>query len=528
LGFKKRTIMTFKIQKPLTLLLLSGAMLLGPTSCKDFLEEMPPSNLTPDSFYTIPDHAESAIVSVYADMRGIYGGAGIFSSTWQMLEAPTGTSGTETAQNSDLNNLYSLVYDGNTGHIINLWNSLYRVIANANLVLEKVPAITPMNADQKARILAEARFLRAWSYFHAVRVWGDVPLVLTPQTTSTPEFNPGRIPQEQVYTQIVNDLVEAEKAPLAWMNSNGRVGMAAVKSQLAKVYLTMAGFPLSKGASHFTLAANKSLEVITYSTANPTVVGLFPTYMDVHDERLENRLEHLFSLQYNVLVAGNPMGNMFPNFKPVTWAGQGGTGSSVPVAAFFNSYETGDFRARDQDGWFYTTYFNNGNGARFSLGAPYIFKHFNFVSNGREGTAGTRNDNLNVPLMRYAEVLLMYAEAQNELGAPNQAAYDAYKRIRDRARLTTPALGTFTQATFREAVWRERWWELCYEQITWFDMVRLRRGFNPVTKSFDNFVGHVLPSSRVALQATQLLFPIPRPELLNNPNLKTQNPGYPN
>ncbi|MCY7359319.1 MAG: RagB/SusD family nutrient uptake outer membrane protein, partial [Rudanella sp.] len=282
--------MTFKIQKPLTLLLLSGAMLLGPTSCKDFLEEMPPSNLTPDSFYTIPDHAESAIVSVYADMRGIYGGSGIFSSTWQMLEAPTGTSGTETAQNSDLNNLYSLVYDGNTGHIINLWNSLYRVIANANLVLEKVPAITPMNADQKARILAEARFLRAWAYFHAVRLWGDVPLVLTPQTTSTPEFNPGRIPQEQVYTQIVNDLVEAEKAPLAWMNSNGRVGMAAVKSQLAKVYLTMAGFPLSKGASHFTLAANKSLEVITYSTANPTVVGLFPTYMDVHDERLENRV----------------------------------------------------------------------------------------------------------------------------------------------------------------------------------------------------------------------------------------------
>ena len=520
--------MTFKIHKSLNLLLLSGAMLLGPTSCKDFLVEQAPSALTPSSFYTIPDHAEAAIATVYADLRNIYGGAGIFSSTWQMLEAPTGTSGTETAQNSDLNNLYALVYDGNTAHVINAWNSLYRVIANANLVLDKVPAITPMNADQKARILAEARFLRAWAYFHAVRMWSDVPLITKPQDTTTEDFLPGRTPQAQVYDLIVADLVEAEKAPLAWMNANGRVGMAAVKSQLAKVYLTMAGFPLSKGASHYKLAADKALEVVTYANANPTVVGLFPTYLNIHDERLENRVEHLFSLQYNVAVAGNPMGNMFPNFKPVTFAGQGGTGSSVPVPAFYNSFETGDLRAKDQEGWFYTTYFTNGNGARFALGAPYIFKHFNFVANGAEGVAGTRNDNLNVPQIRYAEVLLIHAEAQNELGAPTQAAYNSYKLIRDRAKLTTPALGTFTQASFREAVWRERWYELCYEQITWYDMVRLRRSFNPATKTFTNLVGSVSPASNAKYEEKHLLFPIPRPELLNNPNLKTQNPGYPN
>ncbi len=519
--------MTFKINKTASLLLLSGALLLGPTSCKDFLDEQAPSNLTPDSFYAIPDHAEAAIVSVYADLRNIYGGAGIFSSTWQMLEAPTGTSGTETAQNSDLNNLYALVYDGNTGHIINAWNGLYRVIANANLVLEKVPAITPMNADQKARILAEARFLRAWAYFHAVRMWGDVPLILTPQTTSTEQFQPTRTPQEQVYNQIVADLLEAEKAPLAWMNLNGRVGMAAVKAQLSKVYMTMAGFPLSKGASHYKLAADKSLEVITYANANPNAINLFPKYMDVHDERLENRTEHLFSLQYNVAVAGNPMGNMFPNFQAVTFAGQGGTGSSIPVRAFYDSYETGDLRTKDQDGWFYTTYFTNGNGARFNLGRPYIFKHFNFVANGIEGVPGTRQDNLNVPQIRYAEVLLIHAEAQNELGAPTQTAYDAFKRVRDRARLTTPALGTYSQASFREAVWRERWHELCYEQITWYDMVRLRRVFNPTTRAFDNFVGATSPASNAKYEARHLLFPIPRPELLNNPNLKTQNPGYP-
>ncbi|MFN3381690.1 MAG: RagB/SusD family nutrient uptake outer membrane protein, partial [Runella zeae] len=249
---------------------------------------------------------------------------------------------------------------------------------------------------------------------------------------------------------------------------------------------------------------------------------------EVHQENLKNRVEHLFMLQYNTVVAGNPMGNMFPNFKPVTYNGPSGTGSTVPTLAFYNSYEPGDLRAKDQEGYFYTTYFTNGNGARFELGAPYIFKHFNRTANGTSGTAGTRQDNLNVPQIRYAEVLLTYAEAQNEVGGPNQAAYDAMKRIRDRAKLTTPALGTFTQATFREAVWRERWHELCYEQITWFDMVRLRKVYNEKTNGFDNFVGHVNLSSNKALEAKHLLLPLGRQEMLNNPNLKPQNPGYPN
>jgi starch-binding outer membrane protein, SusD/RagB family len=520
--------MTFNINKTASLLLLSGAMLLGSTSCKDFLDEQAPSNLTPDSFYTIPDHAEAAIAAVYADLRFVGNGNGIFSSNWQLLEAPTGTSATETAQNSDLNNLYSLVYDGNTGHVVAWWNGLYRVIANANLVLEKVPGITPMDAAQKSRILAEARFMRAWAYFHAVRLWGDVPLITKPQTTASEDFQPGRTPQEQIYTQIVADLVEAEKAPLDWMYTNGRVGMGAVKTQLSKVYLTMAGFPLSKGASHFKLAADKAFEVITYANANTNVIGLFPTYLEVHREDRENRLEHLFSLQYNVAVAGNPMGNTFPNFKPVTFSGPGGTGSTVPVPSFYQSYEAGDLRAKDQEGWFYTSYFTNGNGAKFELGAPYIFKHFNQIANGSSGVAGTRNDNLNMMQIRYAETLLIYAEAQNEVGGPIQATVDALKRVRDRAKLTTLAVGGYTQASFREAVWRERWYELCYEQITWYDMVRLRKVFNDKNKTFANFVGAISPASNQPYLEKHLLFPIPKQELLNNPNLKTQNPGYPN
>ncbi|GAB3950391.1 RagB/SusD family nutrient uptake outer membrane protein [Spirosoma harenae] len=520
--------MRYTVVKTITKALLCGTVFIGPVGCTSFLEEKAPSNLTNESFYTIPDHAEAGLASVYASLRFMGDGAGIFSSNWQLLEAMTGTSTTETAQNSDLNNLYSMSHDGNTAHVVNYWNGLYRVIAQANQVLEKVPPITPMDAAQKTRILGETRFLRATAYFAAVQLWGDIPLITKPQTATSEDFQPTRAKTEDVYKLIVDDLIAAEAAGLPWMDVSGRVNLAAVKTQLAKVYLTMAGFPLSKGASHYKLAADKAFEVITYANANPSTINLFTTYEDVHKESQKNRVEHLYMLQYNSVVASNPMDNFYGNFKPINYNGPTGTGSSVPTPSFYKSFEAGDLRAKDQDGWFYTTYFTNGNGVRFELGAPYVFKHFNRTANGTFGVAGTRLNNLNVPQIRYAETLLLYAEAQNEVGGPTQAAYDAFKRIRDRATLTTPALGTYNQASFREAVWRERWYEFCYEQITWYDMVRLRKVFNETTKGFDNFVGHVNLSTNKALEQKHLLLPLPRQEMLNNPKLTPQNPGYPN
>ncbi len=504
---------------------LMSAILLGPTSCSDFLAEKDPSNLTPESFFTIPDHAEAAIAATYAGLRFYGDGAGIFSSNWQLLEGPTGTATTETAQNSDLNNLYSLSYDGNTQHVINWYNGLYKIIANANLTLDRVPAITPMDAAQKAKILGEAKFLRAWAYFNAVRIWGDVPLVVLPQTASSENFMPSRTSQEEIYKLIVEDLQAAEAAGLQINGRNGRVSQMAVKSLLSKVYLTMAGFPLSKGASHYKLAADKAKEVITYATSNPSEIYLFDTYNKVHQENLKNTGEHIFQIQYNTLVSGNPMGNYFPNFQPVTYSGPGGTGSTIPTTEFYNAYEKGDLRAKNQEGYFYDSYFTNGSGAPFSLGRAYVFKHFNRTANGTEGVKGTQVNNLNVPLIRYAEVLLIFAEAQNEVGGPSQDAYDAYKKVKDRSTLAVAALGTFSQTSFREAIWKERQYEFCFEGITWFDMVRTRKVFNDQTKGFDDFVGH-LNNGKFKLEAKHLLFPLGIQEMLNNPNLTPQNPGY--
>ncbi len=515
----KRSILQYIYLLPVFLLVLVAP------GCKKFLEEQDKSNLTPDNYYTLPEHAEAAIAAAYAQTRFIGNDAGIFVGNFSMLEAVTGTAKTETGQNSDLNNLFGLVYNGDNLLVRNWWNGLYSVIAQTNLVLDKVPNINPMDQAQKNRILGEARFLRAWAYFYAVRLWGDIPLITKPVAdASSPDFYPSRTPQETVYNQIVADLTAAESSGLSWTDASGRASLGAVKTLLAKVYLTMAGFPLNKGNSHFQLAATKANEVIT-----STQFSLFPNYADLHDVAKENIGEQIWEIQYLASVAANPMQQkLLPNFKGIS-AYSDEIGTTVPVNQFYQSYEAGDRRTVDRVGYFYTSYYTEGSGALKNLSAPYIFKHFDIIANGTSGVAGTARSDLNWMQLRYAEVLLTYAEAQNEIGGgPNAAAWSALKQIRDRATLTTPAIGTFTQASFREAVWKERWYELCYEGITWFDMVRLRKAFNMSTKSFVDFVGYAFPDNGATLAQKHLLFPLPTDEMRNNPNLKPQNDGYAN
>ncbi|PSL47297.1 putative outer membrane starch-binding protein [Chitinophaga niastensis] len=513
------------------LLVLGGAMVMGMGSgCKKFLSEQDPSNLSPDSYFTLPEHADAAIYAAYARTRLVGYGAGIFSNNFQLLDAPTGTMITGTAQNSDLNNLLGLVYNGENLHIGQWWKELYREIAQDNLVLDNVPGINPMDAAQKKRVLGEAHFLRAWAYFYAVRLWGDVPLILKSQTPLSTDFLPTRAKTADVYATIVQDLQNAEAAGLSWTDASGRIGLAAVKAELAKVYLTMAGFPLNKGAAYYKLAADKAKEVIDYANAHPGEIGLFANYTDLHKTAMNNRLEHLFEVQYLTGVEENPLQSiMLPNnslSKNISATGSG-VGSSMPTQSFYDSYkkfEPTDKRTDEQQ-FFYTSYFVDGSGAAFPLGAPYIFKHFDVEDHGAPGTPGTKHSNLNVPQIRYAEVLLIYAEAQNRAdGAANITAYTALNAIRARANLLpVVALG---QAAFEQAVWRERVHEFCFEGIIWFDMVRLKKVYNEDTNGFDDFVGHVNKNSGQPLQEKHLLFPLPTFEMKNNANLKPQNPGY--
>jgi len=509
---------------PLYILLIC-AFALSATGCKKWLvdQDNDPSNLAPDDYYTLPGHADAAIAAAYDRTRFSGNGAGIFANNFSMLEMPTGTAKTETGQNTDLNNLLGLSYNGDNVFVLNWWTGLYQVIAQTNLVLDKVPGIK-MDDAKKKQVLGEAQFLRAWSYFYLVRLYGDVPVLTTSVLSANdPQVFIGRTTKDSVYQQIITDLKNAEASGLPWTDASGRASLGAVKSLLAEVYLTMAGYPLEKGKTYYQLAADKANEVITSTKFN-----LFSDYNSLHNESLENQQEQIFEIQYLGGVANNDnQAVLLPNFKDVSAYGTE-IGSTTPTIQFFNSFEPGDKRTVDRQGFFYTSYYDGGNGALKPLGAPYIYKHFDIGANGTAGIKGTATSGLNRMNIRYAQVLLTFAEAQNDAGTgPNQAALDALKGIRDRAGLTTGSLASYNQASFREAVWKERWHELCYEGVTWFDMVRLKKAYKETSNSFEAFEGHILPESGQALAKKHLLFPLPTLEMQNNIKLRPQNDGYP-
>jgi hypothetical protein len=512
---------TFNIKSISKVLLLSVVM--TSSACSKFLDEEDPSNLTEDTYFTLPGHAEAAIAAAYAQTRFIGNGAGIFVQNWSLPEMMSGTAKTETGQNSDLNNIIGLSYNGDNLLITQWWNGLYSVIAQSNLILKKVPEITLMAEADRKKVLAQAQFLRAWAYFYLVRMWGDVPLIIKPIENFNDEMLlPNRTAAATIYDQIVADLVAAEAGGLPATDNSGRASLGAVKSLLSKVYLTMAGFPLSKGATHYKLAADKANEVILSNSFK-----LFATYNELHSLSTENKDEHIFEIQYLGGVSDNPIqAALLPNFKGVSDYGTE-IGSNVPVPAFVASYDANDKRIIDREGFYYTNYYTEGNGPLKSVGNPYIYKHFDIVANGTFGVKGTSVSSLNIMNLRYAEVLLIHAEAQNEVdAAPSAAAWNSLKLIRDRAGLVTPAAGTYTKTTFRDAVLKERWHELAFEAITWYDMLRLRKAFNVTTKTFEPLVGHKFPDNQVTYQEKHLLLPLPTNEMKNNPNLTPNNPGY--
>jgi starch-binding outer membrane protein, SusD/RagB family len=493
------------------------------SGCSDFLEEKDPSNISPDTYFTLAEHAEPVINATYENLRFFSGGAGIFSNNFQLLDALSGIARTETAQNSDLNNLYGFSYTGDNLHLSQWWRELYEGIANANLAIDKISQIPPpFDEAERTRWMGHAYFLRALHYFYLVRLWGDVPLITKPvYNLQSTDLFPSRTPVAAVYDQIVADLLQAEAAGLPMKDETGRASQGAIKSLLANVYLTMAGYPLNRGAEYYQKAAEKANEVITSGQFN-----LFADYNSLHQRNNKNKTEHIFMVQYSVASnVDNGMQPLFhPNIKDMSAYGTE-IGTTVPTTAFYNSYEPGDKRAVNQQGYFYTSYFAGGNGSVFQLNNPYIFKHFDYEANGVPGTGGSARSDLNWPLIRFAEVLLTFAEASNEVSGPTQAAIDAVKRIRDRAGLSTPTLGTITKEQLRELIWKERWHELCYEGITWFDMQRLRKVYDEQTNSFENFVGATL-STGVTLQEKHLLLPLPAADFRNNPNLAVDNPGW--
>lgn len=467
-----------------------------------------------DSYYKNEAEAINAVNATYTPLSAIYNGAawhlGDIMSDDTDLGGGGGGDGLETAE---LDNFSVTSFNP----IINtMWAQSYYGVLRANLVIEKIPLVPGMGTAIRNRSLGEGYFLRALYYYHLVRLFGDIPLytnVITAQESSTI----ARSPKQQVYDLIIADLKKAETL-LPDKNTGADLGRAtagSAKGLLASVYLTL-GDKVN--------AAAKSKEVID----NRALYGyeLWANYGTNFDLNNENGKESMFEVQYRSgggqwsdYGAGQKLNTFFaPRAQDIVQSS--GYGWNVPSKNFVDSYEkTGagyntiiDNR-RGPSMWIPGDTYGSYTQASSLIGSPYGFnvrKYFVPIANTL-GDNGGWTCALNVPIMRYSEMLLIYAEAAGiTLGKPYA------DQVRARAGLS-PLPGTLNANQYLEAIYTERRHEFAFEMHRWYDLLR-----HPDT---NYFVTVMTAAGKTNVQAKHRYMPIPQGERDKNANL-TQNPGY--
>jgi starch-binding outer membrane protein, SusD/RagB family len=432
-------------------------------ACDDFLDKKPVDQVAAEAYFTDEASAESAVRAIYRSMESPY----YYGQS--MIIVPEFAAG-HVAHVSNLPE-YKNFEDNDiridNPWVLNIWSGSYSIINAANNVIEKVPQITGVISDVKRQqFVLEAKFIRALVYFNLVRSWGDVPLVTTPTAaeSSTANYQVPRTPEDEVYTQIIQDLTDASNLPDTYGSSleanKGRATGAAAKALLAKVYLYRA---------EYQQAATLAKEVIDKNyTLTQEYSSIWLT---------ENSSESIFELQFDA-QATNPLATVSNPTNSVLFLAQQDA---------YDMFEEGDLRRN------FTVNFQNNR--------YYIGKYRNF-------NPATQN----VPVIRLSEVYLIYAEAQARATlSPVGEPYFYYKAVRDRAGLETADESTFTDTdAFVAEVQREKRRELMFEGEAWYDYVR---------------TGLALTEMMVNPDVNRYFFPIPQVERELNKQLG-QNSAY--
>ncbi|WP_045690516.1 RagB/SusD family nutrient uptake outer membrane protein [Hymenobacter sp. AT01-02] len=499
---------------------LCAGLLLAAIGCQDFLEEDNRSTLTQENYFTSAAQAQSAIDGLYNRLRIMNAETGYGESVWIGVELMA-LHATTLGQSFNNNQIINQSIDPSNPYFSSVWNNAYNGIGAANLAIARIPAIE-MDEARKKSLLGEAYFIRAFLYYHLVRLYGDVPLLTLPIDASSPDLYPERDPQAEVYDLIISDLQTAEAAGLPAVDRTGRISTGAVKSLLASVYLTTAGYPLRIQAN-YQKAADKAAEVIDANSYPLFVTKTVKTkvdsavYINLHNNAGKNQGELILQAQYAFGIATNQISHyVIPYFVGISKYNDE-YGSVVPTPAFYASYEPGDLRAKERQ-FFFSSYPSSKNPNQIvDFKTQALYKYFHV-----ESATGNGQSDENWTLLRMPEVMLIYAEAINEASAATPKAYEQINAIRRRAML--PELSGLSKDQFREAVWRERYHELAYENKAYFDMQRTRKAYDVVNNRFVDvvgFKGEVGP----AFQEKYLLWGIPSAEINNNKKL-TQNPGW--
>jgi hypothetical protein len=495
--------------KQLVTIMITVTMLVS-TSCSKFLEEDPAGFITPEKYYTTEDQVQAAVNGTYAGLDDVFStGLGVAISPSFLLEYITGYGyRLRPSDHADNQFLRLDPIDPANGHLEDWWRAVYYPLENCNSVIDNLSRTSFLAEAAKKKYMGEVYFLRAWYYFMGVRLFGDIPLKTAPTTDFTNVHIP-KAKQEELYNQIVADLKMAEQSGLPWTDASGHVSLGAVKSLLAKVYITMAGYPLRKGNTYYQLAFDKAREVI-----NSKAFTLFDDYADLRKGALKNTGEHIFMLQRDLVNSGNMLHFVMMPFPdlPITIQPAYG-GALAPREEFYQSFSATDRRKAEKI-FFFTEYpeFNNPSNI-IQLPVPLIFKYWDEQAE-QIGKTGQ-----NFPYLRYADLLLLCAEARASLDGgttTNAIAIDAWQQVHQRA---FPGSVKPAQLGINEIL-KERFWELCFEWQTWYDMLRTRKALNTASGQIVDLIGYQAPNHVKPFAEKDLLLPIPLSEVQKNPLLK--------
>lgn len=528
------------IMKRIIYLLMIAAMA---GSC-NILDMAPQDFVAPSEYYKTETQLETALTGVYSTLID-----GALYKNYMLgrmgLDADQGYDN----RSGDVGTVSQYMTAASDAKVEKFWQALYKGVNNANFLIKSIE-VNEIDMEQtvKDRIMGEARFLRGYYYFLLVTYFGDVPLILEPNNSPKPDnINVPRTPSAKVYEQILADMMYAtdKVSKISDLGYGGRVSQSAVWGILSRVHLYMAGEPLNM-KEHYADARSCALKVMNMNihSLNPDFQQVFINYaQDIYDIK-ESIWEVEFTGNgtgiYATLggyVGGN---NGIRNSTEKNSIGYTYDYINATLSAY-EVYDEGDLR-RD---WTIAPFRYNwqNTGEKVSWPSNQIFnrncgkfrREYEILEPKHRSYTPT-----NFPLLRYSDVLLMFAEADNEVNnGPTAEAYEAVNKVVRRGfgkDQNTPDSDVdwsgMDYESFKTEIQNERSRELAYECLRKADLVRWGIFLPKMKDCLDdanaaqNFSDLALAKAAFTnVSARDVLFPIPSYEMSLNPKL-TQNPGW--
>jgi len=497
-------------------IIILGFLVVSIAACSEFLEENPKGMLTTKNFYKTEDDAIAAVDGIYHHLSK---GWRMYGRDMNILCAlPTDVEKDGLGMpNQHLQNLEYNVYTPDNMWIEHVWRVHYELISDANTAINNIPNVPEekINENLRNRLIGEASFLRGLAYFNLVRFFGDVPLIKKVEKIEDAEVP--RSPVDEVYSLILSDLEFAQNnLPIDYSLDNfGRATRGAAKILEGKVHLTR---------HDYQKCVDKLAEVI--ENESEYGYGLHEDFSDNWAPGDERGQEAVLSIDYGkppLPDNGAMMALQGPKYSMPEYDEFGihANEADIPTEELYNDYQEGDERREVT----LRKWFRGKNGEKYYTTIPLFAKYW------EDGLTNSGHGSCNFHILRYADAVLMYAEALNEVG--NSAdAENQFNRIRERAfNDTDHNVSGLSKQEFRDTVIQERKLELAMEANRWFDLVRTDRLVERM-KEHGQVEGeyaegyHADKSEIVANVAEHYkLFPIPQEEIDKNPLLE-QNPGW--